>query len=44
MTLFSSSKRSSFFVLFFALLSFSALAHEYSIVGYTPEDLTCIDK
>ncbi|PWA46245.1 Cysteine peptidase, asparagine active site-containing protein [Artemisia annua] len=44
MTLFSSSRRSSFFVLFFALLSFSALAHEYSIVGYTPEDLTCIDK
>ncbi|PWA34089.1 peptidase C1A [Artemisia annua] len=33
MTLFSSSRRSSFFVLFFALLSFSALAHEYSIVG-----------
>ncbi|GJW10623.1 cysteine protease XCP1-like protein [Tanacetum coccineum] len=44
MTLFSSSKRSSFFVLFFALLSFSALAHEYSIVRYTTEDLTCINK
>ncbi|GJR18898.1 cysteine protease XCP1-like protein [Tanacetum coccineum] len=44
MTLFASSTKSSLFVLFFALLCFSALAREYSIVGYTPEDLTCIDK
>ncbi|GJU13728.1 cysteine protease XCP1-like protein [Tanacetum coccineum] len=44
MTLFASATKSSLFVLFFALLCFSALAREYSIVGYTPEDLTCIDK
>ncbi|GJX58592.1 cysteine protease XCP1-like protein [Tanacetum coccineum] len=36
MTLFASSTKSSLFVLLFVLLSFSALADEYSIVGYTP--------
>ncbi|GJU32705.1 cysteine protease XCP1-like protein [Tanacetum coccineum] len=44
MTLFASSTKSSLYVLFFGLLCFSALAREYSIVGYTREDLTCIDK
>ncbi|GKF97975.1 hypothetical protein Tco_0293796 [Tanacetum coccineum] len=44
MTLFASSTKSSLYVLFFALLCFSTLAREYSFVGYTPEDLTCIDK
>ncbi|GKF82533.1 cysteine protease XCP1-like protein, partial [Tanacetum coccineum] len=44
MTLFASSTKSSHYVLFFALLYFSALAREYSIVGYTPEDLTWVSK
>ncbi|GJR21152.1 cysteine protease XCP1 [Tanacetum coccineum] len=44
MTLFASSTKSSLYVLFFALLYFSALAREYSIVGYTPEDLTWVSK
>ncbi|GJX58597.1 cysteine protease XCP1-like protein [Tanacetum coccineum] len=36
--------KSSLYVLFFALLCFSALAREYSIMGYTRKDLTIIDK
>ncbi|KAL4579151.1 hypothetical protein LXL04_015288 [Taraxacum kok-saghyz] len=35
---------SSIFFFFLSLFALSAFAREYSIVGYTPEDLTCIDK
>ncbi|KAI3724730.1 hypothetical protein L2E82_36517 [Cichorium intybus] len=44
MTLSSSFQKPSFFFFFLSLFALSTFAHEFSIVGYAPEDLTCIDK
>ncbi|XP_023743808.1 cysteine protease XCP2 [Lactuca sativa] len=41
---FPSSKIPSLFFFFLSLFALSTFAHEFSIVGYAPEDLTCIDK
>ncbi|KAI3797090.1 hypothetical protein L1987_39781 [Smallanthus sonchifolius] len=44
MTPFSTSLKSPLLVFFLVLFACSAFAHDFSIVGYAPEDLTCIDK
>ncbi|KAJ0438631.1 putative glycyl endopeptidase [Helianthus annuus] len=38
------SKTTSVFFVFLSVLACSALAHEFSILGYAPEDLTSIHK
>ncbi|CBI37727.3 unnamed protein product, partial [Vitis vinifera] len=44
MALLSSFSKVSILALSLSLLAFSSLARDFSIVGYSPEDLTCIDK
>ncbi|KAJ0438114.1 putative chymopapain protein [Helianthus annuus] len=39
-----SSKKTSLFLVFVSVLACSALANEFSILGYAPEDLTSIHK
>ncbi|KAL7583407.1 cysteine protease XCP1 [Lactuca sativa] len=44
MAILISSKQSSLFIIFISVLAYSTLSHEFSILGYAPDDLASIHK